>query len=75
MFRHRLPGAAVLGLAAVLVAAPARAAEIDKLLPADTETVLTINVKQIFSSDLVKKVGLDKAKEALKSQSDAQKIL
>jgi hypothetical protein len=75
MFRHRLLGAAVLGLAAVLVGAPARAAEIDKLLPNDTETVLTINVKQIFDSALVKKVGLDKAKQALKDQSEVQKIL
>jgi hypothetical protein len=75
MFRHRLVGAAVLGLAAVLAAAPARAAEVDKLLPNDTETVLTINVKQIFDSALVKKVGLDKAKQALKDQTEVTKIL
>jgi hypothetical protein len=75
MFRHRLLGAAVLGLAAVLAAAPARAAEVDKLLPNDTETVFTINVKQIFDSALVKKVGLDRAKQALKDQSEVTKVL
>jgi hypothetical protein len=75
MFRHRLVGAAVLGVAALLAAAPARAAEVDKLLPNDTESVLTVNVKQIFESGLVKKIGLDKVKQALKDQSEVAKAL
>src|SRR5438128_1012730 len=49
-------------LAAVCLAwlAPARAAEVDKLLPNDTEILVTINVRQILDSPLVKKYALDK---------------
>jgi WD40 repeat protein len=45
------------------------------LLPDDTEILATINVKQILDSALVKKVGLDKVKDALKNQDKAQQVL
>lgn len=47
---------ALLGL--VLAALPARAADIEKLLPDDTTAVLTINVGQILDSAVVKKYVL-----------------
>jgi hypothetical protein len=78
MSRHRFfgAGAIVLALAALLLAVPARAVEADKLLPNDTETVITINVKQMLTSSLIKKTPLvDKAKEALKDQSEAHQVL
>ena len=67
-----------LGLAAVFaatLAAPvARAAEPDKLLPAEADTVAYINFKQILESDIVKKYALDQIKQALAGQ-DAKKFL
>jgi hypothetical protein len=86
MFHHaRLrAGCLGLGLTALLLAVPARAADtpkvesvtaLDKLLPNDTEVISTINVKQILDSALVKKVGLDRVKDAIKSQEMAQKVL
>src|SRR5689334_2673276 len=54
---------------------PVRAAEIDKLLPADTEVVITVNVKQILGSALLKKAGLDQWKGALKELPQVGDIL
>jgi hypothetical protein len=75
MLRH---AGLALGLVclSLLGAAPrARAAEFEKHLPEDTQTVAGINVRQILDSSLVKKYGLDKIKEALKSEDEVQKIL
>ena len=67
-----------LGLAAALaiaLAAPtARAAEPDRLLPADADTVMYVNVKQLIESDIVKKYALEQIKQALAGQ-DAKKLL
>jgi hypothetical protein len=51
---------------ALVVPAGARAADLDPYLPADTEGYLSINVKQILASPIVKKYGLGPAKDALK---------
>jgi hypothetical protein len=68
--------AVALALAALLLAAPARAVEVDKLLPNDTETVLSINVKQMLTAPLTQKLPVNHAKELLKNQAgDAHKIL
>src|SRR5262249_15241960 len=77
MLRYSRQGAflCALALAGLLLAAPLWAAEADKLLPNDTETVMGINVRQILDAPLVKKLGLEQAKKALKAQSDVQKIL
>lgn len=64
-----------IALAVVLAAAPvARAAEPDKLLPADSEFVLSVNLKQILDSDIIKKYALEQLKQALQG-NDAKKFL
>src|SRR2546423_12266153 len=74
---HRVLGASVVGLAlaGLLLSAPVRAAEVEKLLPNDSEIILTINVKQMLHSPLVQKLPLDKLKQVLKSQDEVQKVL
>jgi hypothetical protein len=64
-------GAALL---AGLCVSNARAAEPDKLLPADTDMVILVNVKQILESEIVKKYALEQLKQALEGQ-DAKKLL
>lgn len=61
--------------AACLLALPARAADVDKLLPDDSSVVVTIDVRQILDSALVKKHGLAPAEKALKNNADLEKIL
>lgn len=56
--------AAVL-LALVAVASPLRAAELDPYLPADTETYVSVNLRQILDSSVVKKQLLPTVKELL----------
>lgn len=51
-----------------------RAAEPDKLLPAEAELVVQINYKQILESELIKKYALEQMKQALQNQN-AKKIL
>jgi hypothetical protein len=77
MARKPTLGASILGVAltVLLPAAPTRAADVDKLLPNDTEVVFSINVRQILDAPLVKKLPLDQAKEALKAQDDAHQVL
>src|SRR5687767_10960309 len=72
MLRSRLGlGAA---LAVVLAASPTtRAAEPDKLLPADADTVMVVNVKQIIGSEIIKKYALEQMKQALQG-GEAQKF-
>lgn len=55
--------------------APARAAEVDKLLPNDTEILVTINLRQILDSPLVKKYALEHMKTALKSNRETEQVL
>lgn len=55
-------------------AAPTRAADIDALLPAESEQLIRVNVKQILESDIVKKFALAQIKQALEG-NDAQKML
>ncbi len=57
-----------------LTAAPSRAADVEKLLPAETEQVFQLNIKQILESDLVKKYALAQIKQAL-AGNEAQKTL
>ena len=65
----------LLGLAVVLAASPAaRAADVDKMLPADSEYVIYFNVKQILESDIIKKYALEQMKQALQG-IDAQQML
>jgi hypothetical protein len=63
------------GLAVILMAGPATAAEVDKYLPADTEVLVTINIRQILGSALIKKIGVDHLREGLKQQEEVSAIL
>jgi hypothetical protein len=66
-----------LAAAAALLAATtptARAADVDKLLPADSEYVIAVNVRQVLDSDIIKKYALGQIKDFL-AGGDAQKFL
>lgn len=72
MTRFPRPALGLLVLAGL--AAPTRAAEVDPLLPAETEAVVFVNVRQILESELIKKFALGQIKQALDG-ADAQKTL
>src|SRR5260370_12239021 len=74
MLRYR-PGWLGCLLLVAFMAPPARAGDIDKYLPEDTETVVTLNVRQLLDSAIVKKYGLEPAKEALKSADEVADVL
>jgi len=61
-----------LGLGALLVlglAVPAaRCAPPDKLLPAEADTVASVNVRQILDSDIAKKYAIEQIKQALEGK-------
>jgi len=62
-------------LAVVLTGAPAvRASEPDKLLPADADTTIFFNVRQLLDSDIMKKYALAEMKKALEG-AEPQKVL
>ena len=64
----------MVALFATTVAAPSRAAEVDNLLPKETEFIVQVNVKQMLESDIVKKFALGHLKQVLEGM-DAQKML
>ena len=65
----------IMGAALVVgLASTTRAAEPDKLLPPDTDTVAIVNLKQIVGSDIIKKYALEQIKQGLQGD-DAKKIL
>jgi hypothetical protein len=55
--------------------APARAAEVDRYLPADTAIVVNVNTRQLIDSPLVKKHALGLLRDALKGTDMAEDIL
>jgi hypothetical protein len=61
-------------LAVVLAAPAARAAEVDKLIPADADTVVYVNVRQIIDSEIIKKFALEQMRQTLQG-NEAQKFL
>jgi|GEM_PF-763940 len=77
----RLTSRAAMAAAIILVSATVgRAAEVDNLLPKETEFVVQINVKQLLESDIVKRVVAAATKKALsgkdaKKFTDGQKLL
>ena len=61
--------------AALLIVVPAGAADVDPYVPADSETIMIVNFKQIFNSALLKKLGLNTnqnktLREMLKSRKE-----
>ncbi len=77
MFAPPSPGTR-LGLAVLLasaLAAPARAGDVDRYLPEDTEVVVAVNVRQLLDSPLVQKHALTLAREALRSVDMVEDVL
>lgn len=68
--RRWLPALAILALVR-----PAPAAEVDQYVPADAEFAVTVNVRQLLDSGLVKKHALGLMKQFLESNPEAQKML
>ena len=56
--------------AALALLAPARAAEADRYLPAETQQVAVVNVKQLLDSPLVKKFALPEVEKQLKDNKE-----
>ena len=69
-----LLGAALVVGALAANSSSTRAAEPDKLLPAEADTVVSVNIKQILDTDIIKKYALEQIKQALDGQ-DAKKLL
>lgn len=70
-FVRKMLAAATIGLG---LSASARAADVEKLIPAEAESYMQINLKQIIDSDLFKKYALANLKQALEG-NEAQKTL
>jgi hypothetical protein len=78
MLHHLRFGRLALCVSALFLAASAQAADLEKiskLLPDETETVMSINIRQILDSAVVKKYGMDKLKDALDNQGDVKDYL
>jgi len=71
----RKVGPAALALAVLGACLGARAAEPDKLLPADSQAVLVVNVRQLLNSPLVKQYGAEKMKDELNKNAQAREAL
>jgi hypothetical protein len=65
----------LLAVAVGLSAAPARAGLLDPYLPDDSEVIVTINVRQILDSPLVKKHALQQLRDLLKGRDEVESIL
>ncbi len=72
---HRFALLLAVFAAVLLGTAPGRAAEVDPYVPADTETVVNVNVRQILDSPLIKKHALEAAQEALRGNDQVQDVL
>ncbi|HKB36087.1 MAG TPA: hypothetical protein VKD72_06510 [Gemmataceae bacterium] len=73
--KSRLARILGLAVAATLLSVPARAADINRYLPVDTETVVTFNIRQILGSQLAKKNGLEQLRDLIKSQEEVDAVL
>ncbi|HJZ91175.1 MAG TPA: hypothetical protein VKE40_09900 [Gemmataceae bacterium] len=58
-------------ITALALPAAARAADVVTYLPADTDAVLTIQVRQLTETDLMYKIGADLMKDALRASKPA----
>jgi hypothetical protein len=64
------PGWLALALFLTVGAAPLRAAELDPYLPSDTQMIVSVNVRQLLDSSLVKKYVIPSIKEHLQEVPD-----
>jgi len=62
-------------LAVLALAMPASAAEVNKYLPEDTEILVSLNIKQILASPVLKQIGLEQIKDALNSVEEINSVL
>jgi hypothetical protein len=62
-------------LVCAVLAVRARAAEINSFLPKETDVVLSLNVRQVLDSPLVKKHALELIKTTLASSKEAQEAI
>jgi hypothetical protein len=73
-----IPGKSRRILPAVIVAAafawPARAVEIDKFIPPNTEAVIIINLRELLNSAVIRNYGHDKVRGELESNEDAKRF-
>jgi hypothetical protein len=65
---------AILLVLAMVAVQPVRGAEADKLLPNDSEYVITLNVRLLLDSALAKKYGVPRLQELLNSDQEFQDI-
>jgi hypothetical protein len=72
MYKYRV---LTLALTMALLTSPSHAAEIDRYLPADTEVVQIVNVRQLLGSALVKRIGVDKIRDLIKQSEEATEVL
>jgi len=61
-------------LTAAVLTAPVRAGEIDPVLPAETESVMAVNMRQIVDANLVKKYVLGQLKQAMAGNDAAKQL-
>jgi len=75
MSRLSRRGVGLLTAVALAVAAtPGRAADIDPVLPADTESVMVVNLRQIIDANLVKKYVLGQLKQVMAGNDVAKQL-
>jgi hypothetical protein len=72
---HLLRHVLALSVPLALLATPTRAAEPDKFLPDDSAIVISVNVRQVLDSALVKKHVLEWLRGVLREKSQGQKTL
>jgi hypothetical protein len=65
----------VLGAALFIAPAPVRAADLDKFLPKETDLVISLNVRQILDSSLVKNHAIELIKTTLAGSKEAQEVI
>lgn len=71
---YALPRMLFLAVLALAPVTTVRSADLEPLLPAETESVVMINVRQVLDSDLFKKYARGQVEQALQG-NDAQKTL
>jgi hypothetical protein len=73
-----IPGSDKRILAVVILTAgfvwPARAIDVDKFVPPNTEAVIIINVREFLNSPVIRNYGHDKVKSELESSEDATRF-
>jgi Protein of unknown function (DUF3352) len=64
-----------IGAVAIFLAAagPARAVDVEAFLPKESDAVVSINVRQLLDSDIIKKFALDIIKKGMKENQEAQR--